>query len=350
MPAFLTLKQAFTIADWAMLMVPITSYLRTRQTNNLISWDEFIYGLKPSYLAIAIWGLSMTSIKISVALTLLRFLRSTPWRVFLYIMIGLQAAMAISNTLWILLQCRPLAEAWNPLSLPGVCAPTSAATLASNVTAGFNISTDIILSLVPLAFIIKLQRPLPEKILLALLMAVGMMASVASIRKTIIVTNYFGKPGTDTFAVSVSIVLWTAAEQFIAVIAACLPSFKMLLQKMLATVGITLGTQPTGYGYGSRATKSGIRKTTHNSVHFTSSMGATQSEEAIYQMKTFDGGFASAEVREKAVSITSSSEEQQQQQQQQQLGRATSSATKSNDRLGITPQFGKNNYGRSDVV
>jgi len=291
-----------------MLMVPISTFLGTTPPNRAITWDQFIYGLRPAYLSMLVWGLSMSAIKTSVALTLLRFLRTPHWRIFLYGMIALQGAIAIGTVVWVLVQCRPIHQAWNPLAPPGACAPSSAATLSNNITSGLNISTDIILSLVPLAFIVKLQRPLPEKVLLALLMAVGMMASIASIRKTIIVAD-FGRKDIDTFAVTCGIFTWTAAEQFIGIIAACLPSFKMPLQHLLATVGINIGAVSTGYG--SQPNKSGIRKTTHNTVQFTTSVQGTQSEEAIYQMKTFDGGFARPEVTEKAVSITSSSDEQQ---------------------------------------
>jgi hypothetical protein len=49
---------------------------------------------KFSWIAIGIWGLSMTCIKVSIALTLLRIQRqSLWWRIFLYTIMGLQVSV-----------------------------------------------------------------------------------------------------------------------------------------------------------------------------------------------------------------------------------------------------------------
>ena len=251
-----------------------------------------------SHIGIIVWGASTSAIKTSIALTLLRLLRSRPWRLFLWVMIILQGAFFVGNTTWLLLRCRPLNQVWVFPPNPGACASEPNVRMASNITSAFNIATDIILSLIPLTFIVKLQRPVLEKILLALLMAIGLFASITSILKTVVV-QHFGSPSEpDQMAVNVALVTWTCAEQFLGVAAACLPSFKRPLQRFLKTLGIDV-TSHNGYGVHSRGADAlrsrtmpaGTKQGTVLSGRFDGTMGTprkTESEEDIYHLKTFD--------------------------------------------------------------
>ena len=202
------------------------------------------------YLGILVWAFAMASIKTSVALTLLRFLHTTPWRMFLYALIALQAATALSVLLFLTLQCRPLHAAWDPIwaasaTDPNTTPSTQAASpesatcwepvalrTSSNASAALNIATDVALSLTPLAFLKRLQRPRRERALLAILMATGLAASAASLRKTVLVQGY-GDPDQDYMALNVSIPTWTCLEELLALIAACLPAAKLPMQRAL---------------------------------------------------------------------------------------------------------------------
>ena len=226
-----------------MLITPCIWYIQSKPNGNMVDFVLIMESIKLAYFGIMVWSCAMAAIKISISLTLLRFLRTTAWRAFLWGMIALQILMVVGNTIWLLLQCRPMSAAWSPFPPPGACPGPGATRVANNVTAGFNISTDVILSFMPLTFLLGLQRPLREKILLAVLMGVGLIASIASIHKTIVV-SHFGQPGDDTVATGTAIVTWTCAEMFIGVIAASLPAFKMPLQRGLAKMGFSV-MQPT---------------------------------------------------------------------------------------------------------
>ena len=193
--------------------------------------------LKLSYVGTIVAAASLSAIKTSIALTLLRFLTSFYWRVFLWSMIALQGIYFIANTIWLLLECHPISAAWDPLAPPGACVSRARQLIASNTSTGFTIATDVILALSPLAFIVKLHRPLFERFLLGFLMGIGLIASAASIRKYIVAKAY-GDPTADLVAASLSIVTWGMVEFSLSIIAACLPSLKVPLQRGLEYIGL----------------------------------------------------------------------------------------------------------------
>ena len=67
-------------------------------------------------------------------------------------------------------------------------------------------------------------------------MAMGMAASAASITKAVLVHQW--AYAIDTFKFGFAISMWTCVEMFIGIIAACLPSLKSTIQKLLTKVGI----------------------------------------------------------------------------------------------------------------
>ena len=202
--------------------------------------DQFLLAGKLGYISIPFWACAMACIKSSVCLMLLKFERRRAWRIFLFAMIGVQVCFAIWNTLFILLECRPLTAAWD-LTMPrSLCVSDGGIRASSNAAAGVNITTDIILSLIPLSFLSELRRPMAEKVLLFLLMALGLFASAASIAKTAVV-RYWGHDA-DFFSMSVIVTTWACVEQFVAIIAANAPWLKNFFQTLLSRFGIKISS------------------------------------------------------------------------------------------------------------
>lgn len=223
-------------------------------TPGLIPLERGIEAGKHSWLAIPIWGLSMTCIKISIALTLLRIQGNhRAWRIFLYTVIGVQAIYGIGNTIFDLaIACQPLAAAWD-LTIPGGrCVPTHVMRGVSNLGSSINITTDVLLSLAPATFLRKLNRPLRERVFVCVLMGMGLFASGSSIVKTVIIKDWGEfSPEIDFWAMGVSISTWTALEQLLGVLAACVPAMKGIFQRCLGAVGVSLtesrSQQRSGY-------------------------------------------------------------------------------------------------------
>lgn len=188
-------------------------------------------------LAIPIWACAISTIKLSVICMLLRFPQGLAWKVFLYFMMALQTAFAIGNLIWLLgLQCRPLSKSWDGTKPGGACVSFEAMRTASNVSTYTNIATDIILSLMPLTFLGKLKRPVQERILVCGLMAMGLLASAASIKKTVLIQK-FGLTN-DIVGLEYEIELWSCLELFLGLIAACLPCLKAGFQRYMTRFGV----------------------------------------------------------------------------------------------------------------
>jgi hypothetical protein len=259
-------------------------------TPRLVPLDRSTLAGKNSWLAIAVWGLSMTCIKTSIALTLLRIQGSQrAWRVFLYTVIAVQAVYGVGNTLFNLaIACRPLEAAWNPFVVAadgsgGGCVSAEIMRDVSNVGSAVNIATDVLLSLAPATFLRKLNRPLRERAFVCVMMGMGLLASVSSIVKTVIVKDW-GEPtatGGDWWATGVSICTWTALEQLLGVLAACVPAMKGVLQRCLGAMGVSLTesrSQPRS-GYYARHAGTGLGGTSRTGAERTAALRSRRGDE-----------------------------------------------------------------------
>ncbi len=242
----------------------------------MMPWEDVTHATKHSWLAIGIWSFSMSCIKISVALTLLRIQqKSLRWRIFLYSIIVVQVLYGILNELFnTVFACKPLQTAWDPFTPGGKCVDEATMKLVSNIGSAVNITTDVLLSLAPGVFLRKLNRPLRERIFVCVLMGLGLFASITSIIKTVIV--YHWKPGSmevDFWAQGVSISTYTVLEQFLGLLAACIPAMKGIFQACLGKMGLSLTdsrSRPGRSGYNRSGNSNGGAGTnpfgSHNAI------------------------------------------------------------------------------------
>lgn len=198
-----------------------------------------------SWIAIGVWGLAMTCIKLSICFTLLRIQQQLAWRLFIYAIMTVQVIYGVGNLCFNLSACRPLQASWDfalALSLPGACLETKYMAAASNTGSGINITTDILLSLAPAVFLRKLNRPIRERLFICFLMGLGLFATLSSILKTVVVQQFYDPltPPEDFFPIGITISTWTVLEQMSGILAACIPANKGVLQQCLGKVGVSL--------------------------------------------------------------------------------------------------------------
>ncbi|KAK0737913.1 hypothetical protein B0T18DRAFT_432823 [Schizothecium vesticola] len=198
-----------------------------------------------SWIAIGVWGLAMTCIKLSICFTLLRIQQQLAWRLFIYAIMAIQVVYGVGNLVFNLTACRPLQASWDfalALSLPGACLETKYMAAASNTGSAINITTDVLLSLAPAVFLRKLNRPLRERLFICFLMGLGLFATLSSILKTVEVQKFYdpSTPITDFFPIGITISTWTVLEQMSGILAACIPANKGVLQQCLGKVGVSL--------------------------------------------------------------------------------------------------------------
>jgi hypothetical protein len=96
----------------------------------------------------------------------------------------------------------------------------------------------VFFSLIPINFILKIQVPMREKIVLCILMGLGIVASIASIMKAVNSTMLLHSE--DQTWDSVPLVIWSFVEEHLAIIAASIPCLKALFERVLRRVGITI--------------------------------------------------------------------------------------------------------------
>ncbi|RDL29924.1 uncharacterized protein BP5553_10551 [Venustampulla echinocandica] len=222
------------VVDWALLLAVLARC--TNQSASFITLPMLEQTIKFGIIATSVWNVSIACIKCSVACLLLRFPHRLGWRMVLYAVIGVVVACSTGSFIFNLLQCQPLAAAWDVTIVGARCVGPAGIRIGSNVSSGVNIATDFILSLFPLTFLPKLRRPGIEKLLVAILMAMGLTASAASIAKAVLIRSW----GTtdDWFPIGFAISTWTCVEMFLGIIAACSPSLKPVVQRFLTWFGI----------------------------------------------------------------------------------------------------------------
>jgi len=195
------------MVEWILLLISTTYglgrhnyYVPAREEKQAL---KFLFISQPPFP----WAMAFT--KISIACMLLRIHRSNSWAIFLYIMIAVQVLWAITANSFQFSLCKPLEAVWDPSIENPKCIPKEGQ-ISIYVTAAITILTDVIFSLLPLKFIVHIQRPLREKIALSFVMCLGLLATVASIVKTTLVKDY-GVTG-DTLVDGVGITLWSIME------------------------------------------------------------------------------------------------------------------------------------------
>lgn len=81
-----------------------------------------------------------------------------------------------------------------------------------------------------------MKRPTRERIVLGLLMALGLIATLASVMKTTLINSY--RDTTDPFWDVIPLSLWWQLEQNISIMASCIPCLKSPFERTLIRFGM----------------------------------------------------------------------------------------------------------------
>ena len=205
------------------------------------------------------WPWAMTSVKIGVSVMLLRFHQKKFWRRFIYFVIVLQCALTIYTMIFYSIECRPAKAYWllRDAKYKGKCIAHNIRLTSVGAVAGVNIFTDFILSLAPIPILMRIRRPLFERIAVGFLMSMGLTATAASMTKTI---QTFARQTNDINFNTQQLRMWALIEEDLVFIAACIPTLKAPAHRLLAY--LRLVPPPPGSGepsYDGGKGSSGIR-------------------------------------------------------------------------------------------
>ncbi|KAF2672477.1 hypothetical protein BT63DRAFT_196820 [Microthyrium microscopicum] len=202
-----------------------------------------------------IWGITLT--KASVLLMLLRIKHTPKWKYSIWILGFFAIGTAIVTTVINIISCRPIEANWD-MTIPRTACWDPNKTLSMTYTAStLLIISDVICALLPVLFIRKINRPLRERIVLIVLMALGLVASGCGIASRIVLGKIFSSRD-PAFAGSTLTIL-AMAELFIGITTACIPCLKALMERAFKFLGghiTSLGSsQSSNPKYGYRSSK-----------------------------------------------------------------------------------------------
>ncbi|RYP43873.1 hypothetical protein DL768_009606 [Monosporascus sp. mg162] len=126
-------------------------------------------------------------------------------------------AMAIGADIFQLLQCRPIRAMWEPVP-------------------GMGIASDLAFAIMPAFVIWPMHRPVMERILVIILMALGTVAAVAGVMK--LVHSAAWDPRKNIIRDWVPLLWWYRVEEIGLIAAACAPFLKPFIERMLGRFGV----------------------------------------------------------------------------------------------------------------
>ncbi|KAF2646772.1 hypothetical protein P280DRAFT_441103, partial [Massarina eburnea CBS 473.64] len=177
------------------------------------------------------YPLVISFIKVSIASTLLRFKRTRLWNTFLWTVVTLQILSCIASLVARLICYKPLASIWNSDRHPNtMCVRHNVLLVTLYVEAGIGAATDSILTLALIPFLIASHCSLKNKVGLSIVMAIGLFATAASIRRATLVNSSIARASSSHLN---SFTLWTILEEQAGILAFSIPSLAPLFSRTL---------------------------------------------------------------------------------------------------------------------
>jgi len=190
------------------------------------------------FLTNLLWIWASNLVRISTGLLLLQLDKDTRWwKRVLWTVIVAQIVCMIGATTVQLSVCRPIRYLLGD-KVPGrKCMPRIGIVLYGYTYNVYNVLCDMLFSLMPVALIWQLHRPMSEKILICCLMATWLVASSTVIVK--MATVMYSQVHTDDPDYQMlKINLYCGLEMLLGTLAACLPCLKGSVQRLLHHLGI----------------------------------------------------------------------------------------------------------------
>jgi rhodopsin domain-containing protein len=186
------------------------------------------------FAAEPLWVWEVTFIKISIAFMFLRFTRvvtwKLAWKITMWFSITYLVVSAIIVAYYQFTACVPLRYSWDKSLTNGHCRDPKVVQIGIIGTSIPFIISDFQFSLIPLTFVLKLNRPLGERIAIACIMGMGLLASIVGSIKFIHIQKVKAThdPTWDLITWKVA----SSAEAGIGIIAANVPPLKSRGEKL----------------------------------------------------------------------------------------------------------------------
>ncbi|RAQ50332.1 hypothetical protein AFGD_002767 [Aspergillus flavus] len=216
------------LLSWAYTVCTVLSVLHGFKGDYLtLNLEELLSFFKGMWLSSLIYPASQGFTKVSLCWFYIRLGHVSLTRAC-YAMIGLVVAQTIAFVLAAAFHCPLSRWSHNPIHLLSCAKGIKAFTLS---TGGLNILTDVLTFALPIPVLLKLQMPSKQKAYVIFIIALGLIACVASIVRLVYSTNLMQFPP-DIVSISGTF-YWTSIEMNVAIVASSIPSFKAIASRYL---------------------------------------------------------------------------------------------------------------------
>lgn len=224
-----------SLASFAMQLVAAQHGLG-RHTH-FVALEDRIQAQRAIFIVSCMWYFGVAFMRMSVGFLLLRFRASQPptWALVLRIIIAIQFILAIAALVAQLNMCHPLRANWEPVE-DAHCASQRFMDVWGYCNTGIGIATDVILSLMPITFVVKLHLSLGRRILICILMGVGLWTAAIALVKTTYIARFSYTD--DTLWNMYFLTLWSKFEEVIGIMAACIPCLTSRIEALLRRLGV----------------------------------------------------------------------------------------------------------------
>ncbi|KAI9821279.1 MAG: hypothetical protein M1827_004015 [Pycnora praestabilis] len=231
----------FSISLSATLCVAVNSGFGKHMID--LKHGPLVEALKMFYVAQIVYKMVVTLNKISILSLYLRIFIGQTFRRIVY---GAIVFIAVSGAAFIvttIVQCMPLAAAYDKTIKPATCINSTAFWFTYAV---INIITDVAILLLPSRQIKHLNLPTREKVGLFGVFTLGAFVCVTSIVRTTTL-NVSAKTPDPTWN-DINSTTWTVVEANVGIVCACLPILKQPLQAIFPRIFSTGGTSHSRSG------------------------------------------------------------------------------------------------------
>jgi hypothetical protein len=178
--ASLTFDQVINMVHNSVIVYGTFTGIGTKDAD-MPSMATYNEGLKALFLWETLYLSGLVFINCSICLTLLRIAVIRWHQITLYALIGVNSVSTVFVTLYLLVQCRPIAAAWNEAE--GTCVSPSVTVVITVVVWGLNFVTNLLNSLLPFRMLRHVQMSGRNKRAVVGVLFLDILASVATVAR-----------------------------------------------------------------------------------------------------------------------------------------------------------------------
>ncbi|KAI5863307.1 hypothetical protein GGS23DRAFT_604921 [Durotheca rogersii] len=215
---------AFALASDG-IMLAACRYGYGRHVISLSTSDRF-EAFKYFYLCQVTYKACINLTKASILLLYLRIFSGVLWfRWMCRFVLTCVIMYCIASVTATIFQCTPITKAFDK-SIEGSCIDNGHFWYAN---AGFSITTDVLILILPIPLVYVLRIPNVQKVALIMVFALGVFVVITSCLR---VTTIDIQATTPDQTYDVASTMWTVIEMNVAIVCACLPQIRPLIVKM----------------------------------------------------------------------------------------------------------------------